>query len=841
MTRRSIGKAGILRSVLLASASAVASVGVAHCQAVATDQDSASTDRDDQHAFLISLPVKVNGKYSVNIDGLVSDSGTILLNKTQILVIAKSLVAPAAYDAIREAAGDAVYASDTELSGQGFQVSYDSALSEVNVTLEASMRSKNDISILRERTRADDELLDDSASFTSFLNVFTSAGSFQSEVSEDVEFNALFDLGVRMFGADGLALRAEFDVESAETTEFQRGDVFLFKDDYGRSRRYSAGDLFLPSTGLQNSVPFAGLAVEKVFSIRPREITRPVGSSSFILEQDSVVRVLINNNVVRTLQLESGPYDIRNFPFVDGVNDVQIEILDQAGRTETIEFTQFFDDQLLRKGLHEYGYAVGVERSFDQGEISYQPDDIVWSAFHRYGITDNLSVGANAQGNADLVQAGLEALVASPLGTIDTELAYTQSKEIEGNKRDGFAASVDYSIFLSDWNRRLEGFAAQVSADYTSENFASFATPFVKNDIEYRAATSLSFPLPADFSGSLGASFSKSRIGDDRTIANASISRRFFRNLSSFVTVGYQESAFGNSEVSVLFSLTATFGARSSASARYNSDGDEVTAQYLRANTGRVGSLGYSLNARRSSETERSGVDGSANYTGNRFTASATQTAVFDEQRGQRQDVSQVNFATSFVFSDGLAGFSRPVRDGFAIIERHRSLEGATVVIGDGLNGDIARSDWLGPAVAPNIIGYQPRRIDFDVEDAPLGYDFGDAKQDILLPEVGSKRILVGSEDSITALGILVTGGGEPVALMVGEVTRIGAPETEEPRVFFTNSAGRFAIQKLRPGNYEIRLNDGRTARFSIDEEAVGVVEVEKISTGGSSTSEMRS
>ena len=117
---------------------------------------------------------------------------------------------------------------------------------------------------------------------------------------------------------------------------WQRGDARLVYDDTNRMQRYSFGDLSYPVSGFQNFQPMAGITMARNFSLQPYRITQPVSEADIFLKSPSKVEVLVNDRVVRTLRLDAGEHNIRDFPFTSGLNDVQLKITDDLGRTEIV-------------------------------------------------------------------------------------------------------------------------------------------------------------------------------------------------------------------------------------------------------------------------------------------------------------------------------------------------------------------------------------------------------------------------------------------------------------------------------------------------------------------------
>jgi len=767
----------------------------------------------------LKVPLVIGDAVVSDIDILIQPDGQALVHVEQLLSAAGSRINADAQAVIRNRADGQRFIDPRAFETPSISVAYNEALGQVETTLSADISERREITLF-DTDRFDFDLYRKSSRTAGFINVFAAArhasgGRSQTDVS------ALIDGGFRMMGTDGVALRAELDIDTARQNTVRRGEVFLFKDDATRARRYSAGDLFIRTVGQQAGGPFAGLAVEKTFAIRPRLNTQPLGETSFLLERDSIVRVMINGAPVRTLRLPAGPYDISNFPFVDGLNDVAIEVEDDVGVRETIRFSQFFNDRLLRKGLHEYGYYLGVARESDGGEIVYNGDEWLGSFFHRMGLSDSLTLGVNGQANESVQQLGADAIWASPAGTIQLEAA----SSVNAQSEVGYAVNLDFALYFERWNPAWSAYSAQVSAFYLSEEFADLATPDPTNDTSFTLSSVVTFPLPAEISGSLAMSRQFSRTDQDRTIANLSLSRRLTDRMNGFLSFNFEDSPREDNAVSIIASVTMRLGERQTATARYDSQNDVATANWFRSNPGRVGGYGLSAQLRHELEEQETELDFNADYTGNRFIAAVNQTAGFEEGFGELDSLTRVSAAGAIAFADGEMAFGRPIRGAFAIVKPHPTLADATIEVGRNAFGPDARTDGLGPALVPNVLPYQERSLEVGVIGAPLGYDIGDARVALLAPEVGGYVHTVGSADSLSAIGVLSRASGEPVAYGVGEVIRVGDPDYE-PRVFFTNAAGRFAVQRLRPGDYEVTLNEGGRFAFTIERGSVGAVMV---------------
>jgi len=158
----------------------------------------------------------------------------------------------------------------------------------------------------------------------------------------------------------------------------------------------------------------------------------------------------------------------------------------------------------------------------------------------------------------------------------------------------------------------------------------------------------------------------------------------------------------------------------------------------------------------------------------------------------------------------------RNIYDSFAILYPHQSLEDKPVIVGESFERGnyTSRSGALGPAVSNTLTSYVDQSVRYDVLGVPPGYDIGEGVRRVRPGYKSGYAIQVGSDAFVSALGRLVGNAGKPAALISGRVRLLDDP-TAEPELFFTNSVGRFAIQKLIPGKtYRVELFTSPAAGF---------------------------
>jgi len=632
---------------------------------------------------------------------------------------------------------------------------------------------------------------------------------------------------------------SDFVLENSAAVEFggvdgallSRQATRLTRDFPESGLRLSAGDLFTSSAGFTGSEDILGVSLFKNVDVfDPFQTSRPIGRQSFVLGRPSDVDIYVNGALIRQSRLQAGTYNLTNFPMVEGANDVTIEIRDDQGQVQSFAFTSFFDSQLLGKGVAQWEVNAGVNATRFNRQIKYDFGDVAAAGFYRRGITNSLTLGVNGSYFSERLIVGAEAIAATPIANISFDLATSLDR---GDS--GFAGAVTVQPILPrDWleaGRSIDGFA-----EFATRNFGSNAIGGVGqrmriglryNDLFINRK--LAFSASASYASAYGG-------GRDGFEGSMSFGYRFNNDFVFRVTPSYRQTGVGGDEVSVLLSLTKTFGRRQRARVTYETRDNRVLGEYdYQSQFGGIGTVGANATLSRADD-EESIADLAANYTGNRFEANAGYTHIMSSGRADELGRVRANVGTSIAFADGDFAIGRPVRDSFAIVRPHPTLGDRQVVVGPGLNdqGDRARSGALGPALLPDVGSYTISRVPYDVVDLPPGYDLGSGLFEFFPPYRSGYSVEVGSNRLASAIGIIVNAQTEPVSLAVGTVTS----ETDRefvPQQIFTNRNGRFGIIGLVPGNvYLAHFPDvGISVRVEVPVDATGFVNVGTITGTG--------
>jgi outer membrane usher protein len=277
-----------------------------------------------------------------------------------------------------------------------------------------------------------------------------------------------------------------------------------------------------------------------------------------------------------------------------------------------------------------------------------------------------------------------------------------------------------------------------------------------------------------------------------------------------------------------LLTLTMPLGSSASLRGSFDTRGKLGSLEYSRFQPDEIDTFG--VRAALSRSEDDLGAAGDVSYNNNRFAAVLSHSLIAENNLGSiRTQETRLSLATQLAFAGGSFAVGRPVGPRFAVVAAHPTLEGASVTVrqGAGRSNPQARTGPLGPALAPAGNSYSAGEVRLDVDRLPPGYDIGSSQYTLVPGPASGYRITVGSDASHMLLGTALAPGGAPLSLLGGTLTLKGDPEAE-PVLVFTNRAGRFAGNGLKPGTYELTLgtDDQYRTTVVIPAKSSGVIEL---------------
>lgn len=302
------------------------------------------------------------------------------------------------------------------------------------------------------------DLIPHSAPFGSYINYDLLYKTFSAE--QDLhEFGLRNELNIfwkdSLFQNSILMRQSQFDDRTEN--QFTRLFTQLNIENPKRLTTWQIGDSISPATPAQRGVYFAGLQYGTSFMQRPSFVYWNIPTIQGSALTPSNIDLYINGIRSYSNKVNPGEFNIDSGAFFNGDGTAQLVIEDVLGNKTVQDLDLSVNNQLLRKGLNDYNFAVGrIRYNFDEDSNDYR--DYFASAYYRSGISNKLNLGFNAQYSEDVQTLGVFSNQFFPkIGILNLGAAYSHADEKNGYKLHlGFSKNATlYNIgFSSELNNR---------------------------------------------------------------------------------------------------------------------------------------------------------------------------------------------------------------------------------------------------------------------------------------------------------------------------------------------------------------------------------------------------
>ncbi|MDB5106372.1 MAG: hypothetical protein JWP91_4061 [Fibrobacteres bacterium] len=632
--------------------------------------------------------------------------------------------------------------------------------------------------------------------------------------------------------------------------EANRQDIRLVHDWPHKAIRLSVGDLSFPTSGFQSFLNMGGIGLSRDFSLQPHLVAYPVKDYEFFLINQSEVKVFINGMLRGTYQLEPGTHDLQGFPFTAGESEVEIQITDNSGQMQTINFNFIHEPSLLAAGRSAFSYNAGFPRRdvWKVRGLRPEPDGykilnyeydlghpVLFLDFRR-GFSDFLTMEAYSQALDTAGMVGFNALQAMKLGKIKADCA--ASFRIDSSL--GWAANLEYTyipkvssnVSPKTWRLRMEYLSKaffrpgqdpsylgglnmagtlQSHSKFIDLNLTSGYTFRPDSFDFYNASLSLSRGWGKGWSTSFSLRNTLDRQEAVTTSVSATVSYYFNQGDHAFaaservdnhVPDGTEKGTPPNWD----YSTDMAWDYHGSSQFPYN--------PILKAGT----TFGPSANEYTGTAGWR-GNQGYAEVYGRRFEPKLSPVVT---------NYSDLTLQTALVYVDGNLAFSRPVTNSFVLVKGVSNEEACNILVNPNGDGYDAKSSNWRPGVVPTINPYYLKKFHLEVLDPPFGSSDERTDYTIYPGYKSGYAFYMGSSATIIALGTLLLAPGVPVVYQSFSATPLDVA-SQEPIVGFTNAAGKFQLTRLQPGSYRIEMDvEGKeySLILKLPKKAVGITSV---------------
>jgi outer membrane usher protein len=471
------------------------------------------------------------------------------------------------------------------------------------------------------------------------------------------------------------------------------------RDDRERLTRLIYGD-FSTSSGVLGSSRFlGGINFSKDYRVDPYFFRYPSFALSGALTTPSEVDIYSHGILVRKLKLDPGEFILENIPLSAGFGNTEVVIKDIYGNERSFSDSVYFSTRLLKEGLHEYNYGIGIIRE-DIGEESFSYAEAAVQAFHAVGLSDSFKGGYTLEASNKVINAGpTVTLGLSSAGILETAVAVSNA----GGKT-GVGASLEH-FFTSRYFSSTLSFKS-LSREYSN---LSMEPSQDKAFFEFNGALGVN----SRGLGSLLVKHSISRLYDGFDTSSYAInySRPLTRHTSLLIIASKTKEEGAEDIDEVHFVLNMNFGSNAHGNISYkNNNSGNANSVSVRRDLP-VGT-GFGFNANATEFEDYVGRTAGLSY--------QNDYGIYGVEYSERDgdDSYNLSLAGGVGYIDGSAFLSRPLTDSFTRVNVG-DLEGVRVYH---FSHEVGRTDKDGNLIIPIVNSYRDNRVDIEIEDIPVNY-----------------------------------------------------------------------------------------------------------------------
>lgn len=706
-----------------------------------------------------------------------------------------------------------------DLESAGVVTSFDESRLDVTLTIPIKHRKRSDLNL--NYVEIDDQKFLRPQGHSGYLNLRAQ----QSYRYGDIESEKLPLTGHLDFveNINGFVLESMADFAEGDQYPWRRQDTRLRFDNEDKMIRYTLGDLTLGARGFQQAPNLAGLSVVREFSIQPYKTLRPLSNTEIVIKRPSLLEIYVNGFLYSQLRMSPGIFNIREFPLATGQNSVKVRIRDDLGQDETYDFSVLFENTLLGKGLQEFSYSLGLPWTESGADRAYDDKASFVSAFHRWGVSDQATVGLNFQNYLSKMMMGGEVSGIVDWGYLSLDTGFAG----QGNKTQGFAQRFRYRSLDRMFGVDLP-LVVSLEAENRDESFQSVAvSDLITNNYVQRYDTQVNLRIKN------GWVFG---IGGGRVIYVGNTEQDSYRaNLvvpltrQARIEFGYQRSnpALSGQDQDrglVSFNWLESQG-HYSASAFYDSLNRNTNINVNRNAQYRYDDFNVMAGFQNSDATTSGNL--SAEYLAQPF--SLRLDHFMTQQNSTTISNTGLGLNTALVWAGTHMSLSQPIADSFVLVSAERLPAGQELLINP---TDEKGEAQLGPrrtTVVRDMTGYYKYFINVDSTSLPVGYLLDQEFYPVQPTYRSGIAIDLNLQRRIMVRGRLLDKNGKAVAYLAGDILNSRGELVDN--TFFTNKEGGFLIEGLEPGSYKMMTGQGswRALRIEVVDQPKNILNLGEI------------
>jgi len=557
--------------------------------------------------------------------------------------------------------------------------------------------------------------------------------------------------------------------------QFVRGFSNITLSQHDRLNRAIFGDVLVNSDVLGGNLVMAGVQFARDFGLDPYFVRNPTINYSGAVTVPSTVDIYVNGRFLRQVAVPPGQFEFQDLPVPAGAGETRLVVRDAFGGEREYGTQYYFTAGLLKAGLHDFSYNLGVQRK-NLGTESWDYGPFVLLGRHRFGITDQITAGFRLEASPSVVNVGSSVVMGLPLGEMELAAAASSEQGIAGG-----AAFLGYNYLSELFNFGLS--ARLLSPSYATTSLKGSDS---RSWLNVNAVTG--FRVRPNTGVLLRYTFDDSQSQGSMHRFSVSLSTRLMNDISLFINGAHTQQGRRSSN-EVYTGLTFLLGHTTAALSYENRDGLGRETILLQKSLPLGSGYGYRLQAG-TREGDDVAVDSLAQYQG----AYGRYEAAYSHSAGQ--NLTNLRLAGGLAVIGQRFYLSRPIQQSFGVIQ----VPGIEKVRGYASNQEIGYSNSDGDIFVPNLLPYYGNKLGISDKDIPLNYTI-DATERLVAPPLRGGSLAVFPVRRIQRVTgkVGVEKAGQRSIPSYGQLTVTAGGKIFESPI---GKQGEFYLENVTPGRH---------------------------------------
>ncbi len=484
-----------------------------------------------------------------------------------------------------------------------------------------------------------------------------------------------------------------------------RSETYIQRDIPENLETIVFGDTVASAGAWSRPVRYGGIRYSTDFNLRQGFVSYPIPSITGSAALPSTIDILINNQRKLISTVNPGPFEIKNFPVVNGSGDINLIVKNLLGVETLISQSYYSSPRILKKDLHNFSFESGfLRRNYGAESNSYDSPFI--SGTYRRGFDYFLTLEGRTEIQKERQAIGFEVsgLIANyAVSHIALATSFTPSSI--GNH------------YIFGLERKSSRISANLQYEYFDEKFVQFASVSNEKSPKEKMLLGLGLNIYENLWISTNLTSQSNYNATKFSLVSASMSIPFFKSFFLNTYVSKQLEVDESLTAGIILVIPFENSKSIVAEARQNNSGQIYSNIEARQSKPAGPGTGYRLRLSDDPNQQfQAGISGNSSF--NSYSAEINQ--------GDSSSALRLATDGSLGMFAGLPFLARTIGQGsFGIV---KIADEPNIEIYHN-NQSVAKTNKNGLALVPNLLPYQSNQISIDPISIPLDLEIKEFKK----------------------------------------------------------------------------------------------------------------